>query len=75
MKVVSYTHKQTVPATEWTVVHNLDRAVISRLDDAAGNDLYYSPNICGSRTVDRNTMVFKFRSPVAGVVRVVGIEQ
>ena len=71
MMADSYTHNQLIPATTWTVVHNLGSltvAVNTILDYASGRHVCLPANV---KVVDGATVQVTFTEDQTGTVRVV----
>jgi hypothetical protein len=64
-----HTHKQTTPATLWTIPHNLGREVVSDANVYVDGVL---TKIMPMRVqnVDNNTLELEFSQPFTGTVRV-----
>lgn len=59
---ITYTHSQGVPASVWTVIHNLGRDVQVRCVDDGDNNIVGEPFNDSS-----NQITITFTSPVAGI--------
>ena len=58
----TYLHRQTAPATTWTIAHGLGRYPSAVVLDTAGNRIYPG----GERYPDPNTLVLTFSAPFPG---------
>jgi hypothetical protein len=65
----TYTHEQLVPATEWTVVHDLNRHVVSDVFFEVGGNLE-KVLPASVEYVDANTIKIIFTAAQIGKVKV-----